>query len=524
MRVRVPDRLRSIIGKREKLTSFGNVSKKDACRLGWNWRAEVEREFEAAEVQLGLAERILPPPPAQGLTDEQLSQIAKRFLRELEANTPPIPIDEAGQAELFEAVQEEALCLGQVEHGEDATVQAAAENFAEKLGLTLPLGAQRGAFYAAIQEAWLEHLERQALRLKGSSPITVNPAFAGVNAKEGGENIGLTLAEAVQKYMAAPERSGNTASTLKMDGSRLGTMRDIIGGHRAVSSITRADIRDYVELLRKLPAHYTQRFRGMTPHEAIEAGERAGAGKLSATSIQRDMQSVRSLFGWLEREEYVEKNPTINIAGPKAPKKSTRRPYTAEEMQALLKATSADARGSRDWAYWCTRITILHGLRITEPLGLQVRDLMRVGDIWVFRLRPNEHRGLKTDDTARDLPVHPRLLELGILTLIDNREPDDLLLADVPRSKGKAFNGAQKQMGRLIRHYVSQDPDLTFHSLRHSFRDEMTDREFPREIQERLGGWTSGSGSAMDGYGRGPRLERLREWISKIAPHGLHID
>ena len=110
------------------------------------------------------------------------------------------------------------------------------------------------------------------------------------------------------------------------------------------------------------------------------------------------------------------------------------------------------------------------------------------------------------------------------MELAKGKNADDLLLPDVPLSEGKAFNAAQKRMGRLIRTKVSKDKNLTFHSLRHSFRDEMTDKEFPREAQERLGGWKTGSGSAMDGYGQGLRLERLAQWVAKIAPHGLLID
>ncbi|KPF81116.1 hypothetical protein IP83_13740 [Novosphingobium sp. AAP93] len=524
MRVRVPDRLRETIGKREIIKSLGGVSTREAYRLAVQERANIERQFERAEVQLGLVKPILQPVAPATLTDDQIAAAAKRYLHELEASAPQVPIDVAGQEALREAIGEELFGIRQPNAVEDATLQGVAEGFAEHIGLSLPQGAARFPFYEAILEAWTEHLRRQVLRLDGARTPSVNPAFAEIDGQRGEDEAGLTLAAAVDMYMKAPERSANTASTLKMDRSRLGAMRDLLGGDRPVRSIVRADLRAYVEQLRQLPAHYTQRFPGMSPAEAIAAGERQNAPKLTPASIKRQIQASRALFAWLEKEELIDKNPVTNIGGPRAPKKSNRRSFLPNEMQKLLAATSARERGRKDWAYWCTRISTLHGFRLTEPLGLQVKDLFKIGEIWVIRLRNNEFRKLKNKETARDVPVHPRLIKLGILKLLEGRQPDDLLIPDTPRGNGKSFNAAQKQMGRLIRTRVSTDPDIVFHSLRHSFRDEMRDQGFPTGVEERLGGWTTGGRTAMEGYGRGYKLEALRDWISKVAYDGVDIE
>lgn len=167
---------------------------------------------------------------------------------------------------------------------------------------------------------------------------------------------------------------------------------------------------------------------------------------------------------------------------------------------------------------------MLQGLRFTEPLGFKIGDLAQLNDVWVFRIRPNEFRSLKTTETTRDVPVHPRLIELGLLRLQEGRDPSQRLIPDVPWSETMKFNAAQKQMGRIMRRHVSSDPDLTFHSLRHSFRDAMRDAGFPRSVEERLGGWKSSGAEAMDGYGRGHRLEILLGWISKINYAELLIE
>jgi hypothetical protein len=48
MRLRVPKRLHGLLPT-EKVKSLGSISFKDACRRGWEARAEIERQFEEAE-------------------------------------------------------------------------------------------------------------------------------------------------------------------------------------------------------------------------------------------------------------------------------------------------------------------------------------------------------------------------------------------------------------------------------------------------------------------------------------------
>lgn len=524
MRVRVPRRLHGLLPK-ERVQSFGAISFKDACRLGWNARANIERQFEEADLKLGLAANRLLLPIAPSFTETELVDAARRYLSEREGGAASVPLDEDAQAEARESAVEEVYHLSRPEALDDAGVHALAESFAARQGYQIPVGAERYPFLEVIRATLIEHHNRLIARLDGAPVATINPAFAGVEPGNGAaDGTGVTLAEAVEMYIAAPERSSNAKSSRKMDRSRLGTLCDLIGGDKNVSSITKADLRGYVDQLIKLPANYTKRFRGMTANEAITASAKGQTSTLSAASIERGVQAAKSLFGWLEREDEISANPAQHLRAPKAPSKSPRRSFEPSEMRALLRATAPTADGQRHWTYWSVRIAMLQGLRFGEPLGFTVSDLLQLNEVWAFRVRPNQYRSLKTDETAREVPVHPRLIELGILELLKDRDPDQRLISDAPWSETMGFNAAQKHMGRLMRRHVSNDPNLTFHSLRHSFRDAMRDGGFIRSVEERLGGWKSGSSDVMDGYGRGHRLALLSEWIARIAYEGVMID
>jgi integrase len=161
------------------------------------------------------------------------------------------------------------------------------------------------------------------------------------------------------------------------------------------------------------------------------------------------------------------------------------------------------------------RIALLNGMRLGEIAGLAVNDIEKIGGIWVFRVRPNAFRELKTDASRRDIPIHPALISRGLLDLVQGRGPDHMLLRDAPAVAGTS-NAAQKRLARLVRGSIA-DRRASFHSLRHNFRDAMRAAGTPHDIAAKLGGWSSQGSEAMEGYGDGHSLPVLADWVNRIA-------
>ncbi len=523
IRVRVPDRVRPIIKKREITKSLKTTSHREARLLAWDELRAVAHSIEQAEIALGLAQqRPFFPPAAIALSDAQIKEAVRSFLGELEATAPAIPFDPDEQATCKANADEEAYQFSRDAALEDAGLQNMASAFASRLGVGFPDGDAFLKFCDGIRHAVVEHALRQSAQLGGAPVAFVNPVFAGVVPSVGPQNDSIPLAEAIQRYIDAPSRASNVAKTQEMYRLRLGTLRDLVGAQRLVCSITRADMTDYLGQLIKLPANAGQRFKGVAAVDAIAMAEEQGAKTLSKKTVKLYFDAARSLFGWLERQELIDRNPTVGIEVPRLSMAPARRPYRPAEMQSLLNATPRD--GPKEWAYWCARIAMLQGFRLTEPLGFRVCDLIDQKGVWIWRVHPNESRTVKTAATVREVPVHPKLIELGILRLKEGRKEDDPLLPNVPRGTGKQpFGPAQKQLGRIVRQHVSKDKLLVFHSLRHSFVDEARGCGLPERVIERLGGWAGSKKSAMDGYGSGHRLPNLRDWLGKMVFDGVTI-
>ena len=66
------------------------------------------------------------------------------------------------------------------------------------------------------------------------------------------------------------------------------------------------------------------------------------------------------------------------------------------------------------------------------------------------------------------------------------------------------------------------DPDVSFHSLRHGFRDALREAGVPIDATRALGGWAR-SGGIEERYGQGTRAATLAHWMAKVDFPGLDL-
>jgi len=510
VRVRVPAELRPILKRREIVKSFGAVSHSAAVRKLEFQKVAIRRLFDDARLKLTQGDSPVPV---------DIDPLVRGFLVELERERPPVPIDGDEQDRLREAIADEASYIGRPYGPSDPAFQARVRRYITGAGLAVPEGIEFFRVCCRMVDAEIEHLQRCLERVTPgvAESTTINPGFAGV-----GENAstsqGLTLTEAIRLFKASPRRQGRSAATRRTYGFRLRVLEELVGGDKLVASITRADMNRYRDKLLELPERASQRFPGMSALAAIEANRARGLPTLSAKSIRLYVEQTASLFKWLDQEDHVPRNVARGLESPDVPK-STRRPLTPNEINALMRATSEKARGGKDWAFWTARISFLHGLRIGEPVGLRSDDVLNVNGIWALRLASNETRALKTEHSERLVPVHPALIHAGLLDLKDGSAANKPLLPNIPPSIG----AAQRSMMRIFRPVVGDDPDAVFHSLRHNMRDAMREADVPLDVAARLGGWKVDGSDAMEGYGAGHSLSKLAEWMERISYRGIDL-
>jgi integrase len=116
---------------------------------------------------------------------------------------------------------------------------------------------------------------------------------------------------------------------------------------------------------------------------------------------------------------------------------------------------------------------------------------------------------IKTNASARNVPLHPRLIELGFLEFVHGRNSRRLFDELRRAANGGYSHEASKWFGAFLDKIGLIDPALVFHSFRHGFRDACRMAGLSEEVTNALGGWAATSvGQKYGDRGMLPLLDR----------------
>ncbi|WP_123812188.1 site-specific integrase [Ottowia oryzae] len=122
--------------------------------------------------------------------------------------------------------------------------------------------------------------------------------------------------------------------------------------------------------------------------------------------------------------------------------------------------------------YWLPLLALYAGLRIEEAAQLHLEDLSCEDGIWFFDINSRREKSLKNDNAAREIPVHPELIRLGLLkyreALRDSgyvRLFPELTYESASGYSGTASNKFTKMFAALG---WPRDGTVVFHCFRHN--------------------------------------------------------
>ena len=126
----------------------------------------------------------------------------------------------------------------------------------------------------------------------------------------------------------------------------------------------------------------------------------------------------------------------------------------------------------RDEKFWLPLIAVFSGMRQEEICQLRLDDVRQVEGIWVFDLREGDGRQLKNSNAIRKVPIHDRLIDLGLLDYADRmRAASNKLLFPNLQPGGaddRLGHNYSKWFTRYRRDTGLYTEGLDFHSFRHS--------------------------------------------------------
>lgn len=200
----------------------------------------------------------------------------------------------------------------------------------------------------------------------------------------------------------------------------------------------------------------------------------------SVSTVTRAVASLKSFYGYMQREGNVSANPAKSVTPAKVERKLPQI-LTSKEVELFLEQPECtDAKGYRDHAM--LELLYATGIRVSELIDLDVDNLSLSGGFLRCASKGKE----------RIIPLYPA----AVRALADYLKDVRPQLVEEPEEQALFVNMNGKRMSRqgfwkIIKHYQEKagiKKEITPHTLRHSFAAHLLENGADlRSIQEMLG-------------------------------------
>jgi len=250
-----------------------------------------------------------------------------------------------------------------------------------------------------------------------------------------------TMAELVRDHLLMKAKAGKTSDSHMRDlEQRLGVALDFFGRSRDPRTVEPADVRAWSEKLAKgdrkpgTVRHYLNALSGL--YGRAQEGLYVDPGYNPVALLQE-----KPTGGWSGEAAFLEvPDAALLLEAARVLESRERKRVGAEDNRV----------NAIDGFYPIVATFLLTGGRKSEVLGLDVDDVSF--DRGLVRFRPNEHRGLKTAPSHRDVPLWPQLRDIL---------QEWIFGGEAPRTEGLLFPAPHGGMVRDLRKSLDEIGRMT---------------------------------------------------------------
>jgi integrase len=306
------------------------------------------------------------------------------------------------------------------------------------------------------------------LRTSTLAPDHINQVVTSLlpSPKAYEKNDKLRLTSIIKNY--TEEKQSNWTDKTKLEvGGVFKLLVDILGDVD-VCTITRPKLIELRSSLLKVPPNFYVKNRGCSVKEAIKKS--AGDG-LSIKTVNKHMARIGSLLKYCQEQAMIIVNPATGMQiADKQRIDQERSAYSVNDIKKIVSNLPLD----RPERYWIPLIGLYSGMRLAEICQLHVEDIIKVDDCWCFDINNAGDKQLKNEASVRVIPVHQKLIELGLMDYVDGirKSGNPRLWMNLSYIHLHGYtNTFGKWYQRYNREYVTEDPKKVFHSMRHAAAD-----------------------------------------------------
>ena len=131
--------------------------------------------------------------------------------------------------------------------------------------------------------------------------------------------------------------------------------------------------------------------------------------------------------------------------------------------------------------YWATLISAYSGARLNEVCQLNVSDIQKMDGIWVINFNADsEDKSVKTEAGNRVIPLHPKLLNLGLLDYINQIKGQNYhkLFPNLKRMRSTGYGTMiSRWFAKYLKKLGIKKKGKNFHSFRHTVVNKLTNQK-----------------------------------------------
>ncbi|MDP6541163.1 MAG: tyrosine recombinase XerC [Phycisphaerales bacterium] len=235
-----------------------------------------------------------------------------------------------------------------------------------------------------------------------------------------------------------------------------------VAGHVGPETITEHIIKADTEYLRSFLAYLSE-------------------SNYSPATMARKIATLRSFYRWLERDGAIGSNPMTLIRTPRQ-KKKLPKAITVEQVEQLLSAPNDKTMlGARDRAILETLYST--GIRVSELVGINFGDIDETGQAIIIRGKGRKERIVPLGSHAMGAIGH--YLQVMSSHNISNETGEPVF---INKHKTRLSTRSVRRNVSKYLDKVGLDPEISPHTLRHSFATHLLDNGADlRSVQELLG-------------------------------------
>ena len=371
----------------------------------------------------------------------------------------------------------------------------------------------------------LEQFEQKRILLNGNSNVVENSegiepvesVSTSVQLNSVKDNS-LSLSVLCKNFLQSRVDRGSTPLTITDYQNSTNLLLETIGDI-PVNTLGHSHGREFVQTLKKLPKNRKSRFPNKTISDLVE---RENVELIGDKTIGKLFSKINTMFNWSINQGYVKENYFKGKLEPTRQKQIIEKHFTPSELDLIcgnsLKKNSLDK--GRPERYWVTLISLYSGSRLNEVCQMNVSDIKEQDGIWVINLtNDSEDKSVKTVSGNRVVPIHPKLIDLGLLDYVEEIKSNSEIKLFPNLRKGQISNygsSISQWFGRYLENLGIKKKGKNFHSFRHTVVNHLTSKQVYEPFIKELIGHSHGT-LTMDVYGgRKPLEVLLNECVVKL--------